>query len=436
MNTPNINNTQEVVEYLRELHSADCVAYLKEYKAKDIARVVLQLPLEKQASIINYIPFDDRLELGVVLGSAQLARIMDLMARDDRVDMLKALPEELAEATLQAMAHSEREDIRRLASYPEGSAGAIMTTDYATITMDLTAHEATEKLRFEAPEREVINRVYVIDAERKLLGSVRLQSLLFARPNLPISQIIEQHSPTVQIDDAQGDVAKKIAKYDVISLPVLDLEGKLVGVVTYDDAMDVIQQKTTDEIYKSATVGKVEGNLRYASGFLLYRKRIMWLIVLVFGNLFSGAGISFFEDIIASHVALVFFLPLLIGSGGNAGAQSATLMVRSLATGDVMMKDWSKMLGRELLVSLALGVTMAIAVSGIGLWRGDINIAKVVCITMLLVVIFGSMMGMLLPFVLSRFNCDPATASAPLITSIADAVGVVVYFSVATAILL
>ena len=433
---PNINDTHAVVDYLRDLHSADCVAYLQEYEAEDIARVVLELPLEKQANIINYIPFDDRLELGVALGALHLARIMELMARDDRVDMLKALPEELAELTLQAMAHSEREDIKRLASYPEGSAGAIMTTDYATIPLGLTAHDATEKLRFEASEREVINRIYVIDEGRKLIGSVRLQSLLFARPNAPISQIMEAHTPKVQIDDAQGDVAKKIAKYDVIALPVLDSEGRLVGVVTHDDAMDVMQEKTTEEIYKSAMVGKVAGNLRYVSGWLLYRKRIMWLILLVFGNLFSGAGISFFEDIIASHVALVFFLPLLIGSGGNAGAQSATLMVRSLATGDVMLKDWSKMLVRELLVSLALGVTMAIAVAGIGLWRGDINIAKVVCITMLLVVMFGSMIGMLLPFVLSRFKCDPATASAPLITSIADAVGVVIYFSIATAVLL
>ncbi len=434
--SPDINDTKAVASYLQELHSADCVAYLQEYEAVDIARVVLELSLEKQASIINYIPFDDRLELGVALGAEQLGRIMELMARDDRVDMIKALPEELAETTLQAMAQSEREDIRRLALYPEGSAGAIMTTDYATISLELTAHEATEKLRFEAPEREVINRVYVIDKSRKLLGSVRLQSLLFARPSLPIAQIMEEHTPTVQIDDAQEYVAKQIAKYDTIALPVLDQKGRLVGIITYDDAMDVIQQETTEDIYKGANVGKVAGNLRYASGFLLYRKRIMWLIVLVFGNLFSGAGIAFFEEIIASHVSLVFFLPLLIGSGGNAGAQSSTMMVRSLATGDVMMKDWSKMLVRELLVSLALGVTMAIAVAGIGLWRGDMNIAKVVCVTMLLVVMIGSMIGMLLPFVLNKFKCDPATASAPLITSIADAVGVVIYFSVATAILL
>jgi magnesium transporter len=162
----------------------------------------------------------------------------------------------------------------------------------------------------------------------------------------------------------------------------------------------------------------------------------MWLIVLVFGNLFSGAGISLYEELIASHVALVFFLPLLIGSGGNAGAQSATLMVRALATGDVVMRDWGRMLARELLVSLALGLTMAAAVACIGVWRGDMAIAKVVALTMLLVVMLGSMIGMLLPFALSRLHCDPATASAPLITSIADAVGVITYFSIATMILL
>jgi magnesium transporter len=433
---PNIDDVCAAREYLLTLHSADCVAYLSEYEADDIAKILLELPLEKQADIINYIPLDDRLELGEALGASRLARIMELMARDDRVDMLKALPEELAEATLLAMAQSEREDIRRLASYPEGSAGAIMTTDYATLSPALTAAQAINKLRIEAPQREVINRAYIIDESRNLLGSVKLQTLLFARPNVLVTEIMEAHTHTVQIDDAQEYVARQIAKYDVIALPVLDQQGRLVGVVTHDDAMDVLQEETTEDFHKSANVGKVSGNLRYASGWLLYRKRIIWLIVLVFGNLFSGAGISFFEEIIAANVALVFFLPLLIGSGGNAGAQSATLMVRALATGDVVMRDWSKMLLREFAVSFALGITMAAAVSLIGIWRGDLLIAKVVCITMLLVVIMGSIIGLLLPFILHRLKLDPATASGPLITSIADAVGVMIYFSIAKVVLL
>lgn len=169
-----------------------------------------------------------------------------------------------------------------------------------------------------------------------------------------------------------------------------------------------------------------------ASVGLLYRKRVPWLVILVFGNIFSGAGIAYFEDTIAAYVALVFFLPLLVDSGGNAGSQSATLMVRALATGDVKMSDWGRMLGREMAVAGALGLTMAAAVSLIGLWRGGPEIALVVSLTMVLIVLMGSVLGMSMPFLLSRFRLDPAAASAPLITSLADAIGVLIYFGMAT----
>ncbi|MFU8822242.1 MAG: magnesium transporter, partial [Gammaproteobacteria bacterium] len=199
--------------------------------------------------------------------------------------------------------------------------------------------------------------------------------------------------------------------------------------------MDVIQEEATEDFHKVGTVGKLDSSVRDASIGLLYRKRIGWLVLLVFGNLLSGAGIHYYEDTIAAVVALVFFLPLLIGSSGNAGSQAATLMVRALATGDVMLKDWGKMLGREILIAILLGLTMALAVSSIGWYRGGPGVALAVALTMVLVVLVGSLIGMSLPFVLSRFKLDPATASAPLVATLADASGVFIYFAVATAIL-
>jgi magnesium transporter len=204
--------------------------------------------------------------------------------------------------------------------------------------------------------------------------------------------------------------------------------------VTYDDAMDVAEEEADRHIHKSAAVD-FAGNLKEASVGLMYRKRIFWLVLLVFGNLFSGAGIAYFEDTIQAYVALVFFLPLLIGSSGNAGAQSATLMVRAIATGEVIGKDWAKMLAKELFIAGLLGITMAMAVSLLGLWRGGPEIALVVALTMQIVVVVGSVIGMSLPFVLSKLKFDPASASAPLVTTIADAVGVIIYFTVATSIL-
>lgn len=200
-------------------------------------------------------------------------------------------------------------------------------------------------------------------------------------------------------------------------------------------ALEAERREATEDIHKGASITNHVGNLRDATLGLLYRKRVLWLVVLVFGNLFSGAGIAAFEETIAANIALVFFLPLLVDSGGNAGAQSATLIVRGLATGEVVMRDWWRMLVRELGVALALGCTMALAVASLGLVRGGPLIALVVASSMVVIVLVGSLIGMSLPFLLSRFRLDPATASGPLITSIADAVGVMVYFGVASFVL-
>ena len=200
-------------------------------------------------------------------------------------------------------------------------------------------------------------------------------------------------------------------------------------------ALEAQRREATEDFHKGASITNHIGNLRDATLGLLYRKRVLWLVLLVFGNLFSGAGIAAFEETIAANIALVFFLPLLVDSGGNAGAQSATLMVRGLATGEVVMRDWWRMLGREFGVALALGATMAVAVASLGVLRGGPQIALIVASSMVVIVLVGSIIGMSLPFLLSRFKLDPATASGPLITSIADAAGVLVYFGIATQVL-
>lgn len=210
---------------------------------------------------------------------------------------------------------------------------------------------------------------------------------------------------------------------------------KTIAVGAVDAALDAQRRQTTESFHKGASITTTIGDLRHATLGLLYRKRVLWLVLLVFGNLFSGAGIAAFEETIAAHIALVFFLPLLVDSGGNAGSQSATLMVRGLATGEVTLSDWGRMLGREFGVALLLGCTMAVAVASLGLLRGGPQIALIVASSMVVIVLVGSLIGMSLPFLLSRLKLDPATASGPLITSIADAAGVLVYFGIATQVL-
>ena len=309
-----------------------------------------------------------------------------------------------------------------------------MTSDYAVLTADLSTNDALQKLRNEALDQETIYRTYVLDGERRLIGSVRLQDLFLAPTKARVSDIMERNTYAATVTDDQEEVAKRIARYDLLALPVVDTEGKLVGIVTHDDALDVIEEEATEDFHRVGA-SKMVRNMRDASVFMLYRARIVWLILLVFGNIFSGAGIAYFEDTITAYVALVFFLPLLIDSGGNAGSQSATLMVRSLATGQVQLSDWRKMIGREVLVAALMGVSMAAAVSVIGVFRAGPEIAIVVALSMVVIVIVGSVIGMLLPFVLTKLNLDPATASAPLVTSISDAAGVLIYFAIATAFL-
>lgn len=237
---------------------------------------------------------------------------------------------------------------------------------------------------------------------------------------------------TAKVEDDQEEVARKMAKYDLIAIPVTNGNEALVGIVTFDDAHDVAEAEATTDFHRMGSVSLMSTSLREASIGLLLVKRLPWLLVLVFMNIFSGAGIAYFEDTIAAAVALVFFLPLLIDSGGNAGSQSATLMVRALAVGDVQLKDWLNLLGKEIITALGIGLCMALAVSFVGFFRGGPDIAVVVSITMVIVVLTGSLIGMSLPFVLTRFKLDPATASAPLVTSLADISGVIIYFSIAT----
>ncbi|MDO5527820.1 MAG: magnesium transporter [Paracoccus sp. (in: a-proteobacteria)] len=384
-----------------------------------------------QAEVLGHLRADVQDDLARAMAHDHLARLMSAMSHDERADLWKRLSPELRDALSPAMARAEREDMRRLSAYPEDTAGAVMTSDYATIRPDMLVGEALESLRVQARDAETIYTAYVVDARHRLLGVVSLRDLLVTPDAGRIERLMQAAPVACHATDDREDAARLIARYDLIALPVLDEAGRLVGIVTADDAMDVAEAEATEDFYKGSTIQPIEDSLAHSTLATLYRARIFWLVLLVFGNIFSGAGIAAFEDVIAAHMTLLFFLPLLIASGGNAGAQSATLTVRALATGDVRQSDFARLLLRELVVALGLGLTMAAAVSLIGWWRGGAEIALVVALAMVLIVLMGAVIGLALPFVLSRLGRDPATASGPLVTSIADVLGVLTYFGIA-----
>lgn len=423
------NNFDNAFAAIKSLRPVDLADVLEELEPSLGWRLLERLP--SRAEVFTYFEPEQQVRLAREFPRATLAALVSEMPADERTDLFKRFDQNQRDMLLPALAHAEREDIRKLSSFVEGTAGALMTSDYAMLKKDMTVAQAMAYLRDEAPDAETIYQAYVVDEQRNLLGVVSLRDLILADLNKSLQDLMTSDVVRALVTDDQEDIAKKIARYDLLALPITDEEGVLVGIVTYDDAMDVVSEEVTEDIHKSAGVSTIIGNLKDASIGLLYRKRVFWLVLLVFGNLFSGAGIAHFEDIIAANIVLVFFLPLLVDSGGNAGSQSATLMVRALATGEVVMRDWLYLIGREALVALALGVTMATAVSILGYIRGDEIIALVLALSMVSIVMIGCMIGMSLPFVLSKFNFDPASASAPLITSVCDAVGVVIYLFIA-----
>lgn len=417
-------------------HAADLALALGEFEPAVIQQLLLSVDPELRAKLFKYLGPAEQAGVALEMDRRSRIQLLELLSADDRADLYNALPDQAREALMPALAQADREDIVRLASFPEGTVGALMTSEYALLQPWLSAREAVERLRQEAPDKETIYHAYVVDQHRRLLGVVSLRDLIVSPASATVEALMIRDVVSVQANAPAREAIKAIDRYDLLAVPVIDDGHALIGIVTVDDVLHSAEDEATEDFHKGGGSLPLRNiSLLGASTWLLYRKRVFWLVVLVFGNLLSSAGIAHFEEVIASYIALVFFLPLLIGSGGNAGSQASTLMVRSLATGDVRMRDWGRMLGREFAVAALLGLTMAVAVAPIGLYRGGQKIALTTSLSMVLIVLAGSIIGMSLPFLLSRLRLDPATSSAPLITSICDAIGVVIYLSIAVAVL-
>ncbi|QGG46807.1 magnesium transporter [Heliorestis convoluta] len=317
-------------------------------------------------------------------------------------------------------------------TYAHESAGSIMATHFLAVPEHYSVKDAIQFLKQHEINGENKYYLYVTDPQNVLKGLLPIRNLVSASDEQTVSDVMQSKVVSVNVNMDREAVAKLMQQHDFISIPVVDDQGVLVGIIDADDVYDVVEEEATEDFHKMAPVGLLKTSLKDATVGLLFRKRVGWLLVLVFMNIFSGAGIAYFEETIEAVVALVFFLPLLIDSGGNAGSQSATLMVRALATGDVKLRDWTRFLGKEVAVASLMGLAMGLAVATIGIFRAGPEVAVVVALTMVVVVLVGSVIGMSLPFALSRLRLDPATASAPLITSIADIAGVLIYFSIAT----
>lgn len=390
------------------------------------------LPRDAAAEVFAHLDPADQDALLTLLTNEETRQLLAGLSPDDRTHLLEELPAEVTRRLLALLSPEDLREARHLLGYPEESLGRLMTPDYVALRPEWSAAEALEHVRRFGKDSETIHVLYVTDPAGRLLGRMDLRRLILADPAARVADLMDEKVVCVNAYDDREKAVRVVEKYDLNVLPVTDAAGILLGIVTVDDVMDVAEEEATEDFHGLGAVKPIDIPLREASVGLLYRRRIFWLLVLVIVNVFAGAGIAYYEETIARFVALVFFLPLLIDSAGNAGSQSATLMVRALATGDVGPRDWAQMLAKELAVAGSMGLTMAAAVWLLGIYRGGADVAVVVAATMIIVVLVGSLVGMSLPFLLSRLGMDPAVSSAPLITTIADIAGVFIYLGIAT----
>jgi magnesium transporter len=433
----------EILELIEGHRWSELRETLADWPAPEIADLLLHLRKEERVllyralprgvatDVFSHLELEQQDELLRDLTDEETRRLLADLPPDDRTHLLEEMPGQATQRLLNLLGPEDLKEARWLLGYPEESVGRLMTPDYVAVHPEWTVQDALQHIRVHGRDSETVNRIYVIDGRWHLLDDIELRRFILAPLNATVADIMDHTYASVSAFADREDAVGLIRRYDQTALPAVDSEGVLVGIVTVDDLLDVQEQEATEDFHKVASVGPVRMSLRDAPFALLYRARIGWLLTLVFMNIFSGAGIAAFEETLDAVIALAFFLPLLIDSGGNAGSQSATLMIRAMAIGDVRMGDWFKLLSKELGVALALGVTMALGASAIAYFRAP-EIIAVVAITMTIVVLVGSLIGMSLPFIFTKLGWDPATASGPLITSLADISGVLIYFSIAT----
>ena len=422
-----------LLENLLPAQAAELVAVLPREQASYALELLRD---DKEALIFENLPEPVQLELASGAGREQLAKLVGAMSPDERVRFVRSLPQATADELLPMLAQAQRNDIKRVLSFPEGTAGARMNTEYAAVEENLTCAAALEKVRHEAPNKETIYTVFVLDADRHLEGVIGLKELLLGQNDKPVSKLMRREVVAVRGDEPIQKAAELVKHYDLIILPVLDDRGRMLGILTIDDLVDVMEQKATEEIL---SLGAVEPGALDKPYFenpisLVVRKRVGWLLLLFVAEMFTGTVLRHFDEAIERVVALSFFIPLLIGTGGNAGSQTVSTIIRSLALKEIKTSDWPKILAREALSGLLLGLLLGVVGFGRSLmWApDDTRLALTIGCTLVTICAWANAVAAMIPIFAQRAGMDPTVLSAPLITTLVDATGLIIYFNIAS----
>ena len=424
-------------------HPAIVAEMISALSSEEAWKVLLNAEPSLRSEIYSHLDLDIQVEIVGMLNRREIAHLLSDMYSDDRADLFKELPEELRENVLPALAQAEREDVRRLSSYNEGTAGAAMTSEYVSLPPHLTASQAIDRLREVAPDKETIYYAYIVDEKRRLLGFVSLRDLIVARRDTRVGDIMNKDVIFARAGDDQEDVVRKIQKLDLLALPVINGGDALVGIVTHDDAMDIISQEQTEDMEKFMAIMGSHENAAYmkTSVWEHFRNRYPWVFILAILGLVSGYIVQSFEGLLMQFTILAAFMPMLADTGGNTGSQSATLVVRALALKEISVKDILAILIKEFRVSMLLAIMLGIIAFGRVFFFGSgmnvhhsislIRIAFAVSLALGMQVVTSTLVGALLPLGASKMKWDPAVVASPALTTIVDITGLLIYFTTA-----
>ena len=391
------------------------------------------LPRELAADVFSEFEVNVQTRLLQQMSKDTALKVILELSPDDRTDIFEELPGKVTQKLLNLLPPAERKEALQLLGYPENSVGRLMTPDYVAIRAHWTVNQALENIRRHGNDAETVNIVYVVDENWHLLDEVSLRRLILANPEVKVESLMDSRRVAVSASEDQEEAVKLMQRYDLIVLPVVDSQNVLLGVVTVDDVFDVLEGEVTEDIQKGASVMPFEINYSTANAWTLFRKRVLWLMLLGVAGILSGSVISFFEETLSAIIILAFFIPVLIDTGGNTSIQSATLIIRAIAVGDLTPKKWFYVMKKELFVGVLLGCVLGGVLFLLSyFWKGDVKVSAVVGSSVVIISLWANLLGSLLPIILNKMKLDPAIISSPLLTTILDVSGLLIYFSVAS----
>ena len=437
--------TEQIKEYIQKNEFVSARKLIVEMNVVDIANTLEELEIDKLLIVFRLLPKEIAAEVFVYMSKEQqqliiqgvadkeIKGILDELFLDDTIDIIEEMPANMVKKILKNTSHSKRELINQFLNYPENSAGSIMTIEYADLKKEMTVSKSLEHIKKIGVDKETINTCYVIDKHRKLEGTISLRKLILAEEDVPIEEIMDRNYISIQTNVDQEEIANLFKKYDLLAMPVVDNENRLVGIITIDDIVDIIEQENTEDFQKMAAINPSDQEYLKTNVLQLAKHRVVWLMVLMISATFTGSIIRRYESVLESVVILAAFIPMLMDTGGNAGSQSATLVIRGMALGEIKLKDTLKVFWKELRVSIIVGLSLA-SINFVRIYyfeKTDLRITITVCVSLFLTVVLAKVVGGILPIFAKKVKLDPAIMASPLITTIVDAVALMAYFSMA-----